>query len=126
MNVVPDALSRAQNCNVFLAMYVDNKSSHWNLDIPSTMAEILKAQSVDVGVSELKGRIGITDEVNRIRWEVQPGVLYRVSPCAAGTKYQLVGPASLTTTFINYLHKSPLGAHLGRMKTLQIILEVAW
>ncbi len=57
-------------------MYVDNKSSHWNLDIPSTMAEILKAQSLDAEVSELKGRIGITDEVKHIRWEVQQGVLY--------------------------------------------------
>ncbi|KAL1251055.1 hypothetical protein QQF64_018851 [Cirrhinus molitorella] len=107
-------------------MYVDDNSSHWNLDIPSTMEEILKAQSGDIEVSELKGRIGIMDDVNRIRWEVQQGLLYRVSPCAVGTKYQLVVPKSLTTTFINYFHNSPLGAHLGRMKTLQRILEVAW
>ncbi len=51
LNVGPDALSRVQNCYVSLAMYVDNKSSHWNLDIPSIVADILKAQSVDVGVS---------------------------------------------------------------------------
>lgn len=50
------------------------------------MAEILKTQSKDVEVSELKGRLRIMDDVNRIRWEVQQGVLYRVSPCAACTK----------------------------------------
>lgn len=103
-------------------MYVDEKSSHWNLDIPSTMSEILKAQSKDVEVSELKGRLEIMDDVNRIRWEVQQGVLYRVSPCATCTKYQLVVPKSLTTTIISYFHNSPLGL----LKTLLKILEVAW
>lgn len=81
---MPDALLRAQHCNISLAIYVDDKSSHWHLDIPSTMAKILKAQSRDVEVSELKGRIGITDDVNRVSWEVQQGVLYGVSPCDAG------------------------------------------
>lgn len=52
------------------------------------MAEILKAQSENVEVSELKGEaIEIMDDVNCIRWEVQQEVLYRVSPCAACTKY---------------------------------------
>lgn len=51
------------------------------------MAEILKAQSENVEVRELKGRLEIMDDVNCIRWEVQQEVLYRVSPCAACTKY---------------------------------------
>lgn len=114
MNVVP------------LTTYVGGKTSHWNLELPSTLAEILKAQSEDVEVSELKGKIGTKDDANRIGWEVQHGVLYRVVPYATGTKYQLVVPKFLTITFINYFHNNPLGAHLGRMKMLLKILEVAW
>lgn len=45
MNVVPDALSRTQSCNVSLAVFVGDQSSHWNLDIPSTIEENTKSSS---------------------------------------------------------------------------------
>lgn len=49
------------------------------------MAEILKAQSEDVEVNELKGGLGVSDDINRIRWEVQQALCcgYKVPASSA-------------------------------------------
>lgn len=126
MNVVPDALSRSVEDHAVLAAYVV-KTSLWNFNLPSSLAEIQVAQEQDEQIKELMEKVDGKDEKSdRIRWEIQQGVLYRIIPNADGVKYQLVVPKSLTPTFLGYFHDNPLGAHLGKMKTLLKILEVAW
>lgn len=127
MNAVPDALSRAggEKHSAVLATYVAGKP--WKLDLPSTLAEIASAQAKDDGLSELKAQA--TSQVSRsdrIRWEIHEDVLYRVLPYAEGEKYQLVVPKELKPLFLDYFHNNPLRAHMGRMKTLLRVLEVAW
>ncbi|KAI2644373.1 Retrovirus-related Pol polyprotein from transposon 17.6 [Labeo rohita] len=127
MNVVPDALSRCSQEQAMVAVCVDKRTSIGNFELSTSLAEIAEAQEQDEHIKELMAKVDMKNEPsNRMRWEIQQGLLYRVMPYAGGGKYQLVVPKSLVLTFIDYFHNNPLGAHLGRMKTLLKILEVAW
>lgn len=127
MNVVPDALSRSSQDQAIVAACVPKRTSPWIFELPTSLAEIAEAQGQDERIKELMDKVDRKDEQSdRLRWEIQQGVLYRVVPYAGGGKYQLVVPKSLVLTFIDYFHNNPLGAHLGKMKTLLKILEVAW
>ncbi|KAK7925190.1 hypothetical protein WMY93_007500 [Mugilogobius chulae] len=128
LNAAPDALSRAfdpptLDLTPCLAISTKNCS-----DLPVTMAEIAQAQTNDHKVCELKAeKTKTTKDSSRISFVAQQGVLYRRVPLKDhGEKHQLVVPESLVPVFLRYFHDNPLGGHLGQLKTLLRVLEVAW
>ncbi|KAL7866093.1 hypothetical protein SRHO_G00113400 [Serrasalmus rhombeus] len=130
MNMVPDALSRSTHLldPVLVATCGTKNPLIWNPMLPVSLAEITLAQGEDDYIKGLKDQCNTScAPKDRIRWEIQQDLLYRALPYGeGGVKYQLVVPKSLSVPFLKYFHDSPLGAHLGRMKTLLRILEVAW
>ncbi|KAL6478664.1 hypothetical protein MHYP_G00120970 [Metynnis hypsauchen] len=131
MNVVPDALSRAvePDQSPMMASYVStDTTTAYTVDLPTSLAEIAHAQKQDPEVREMRAKeADIGKQKERIGWDILQDVLYRTIPIkGAGWKYQLVVPKEMTTSFLHYFHDNPLGGHLGRLKTLLRILEVAW
>lgn len=125
-NIVPDALSRAVPPPSSAAAYVAGTASS-SSDMPSTLAEIREAQEGDPEVMDLAKQADTDPRPDRISFTMLQGLLYRSSLVKeGGNNYQLVVPKSLIPTFLSYFHDHPLGRHLGRLKTLLRILEVAW
>lgn len=121
-NIVPDALSRAatlERGNICLA------AANW-CDLPCSFQDIAKAQKESTMCEQVKESC-ISTKMGRVQYQEQQGVLYRGVPSKfGGYNYQLVVPELMTVQFLDYFHSSPFGGHLGRMKTLRRILEVAW
>ncbi|KAL6461592.1 hypothetical protein MHYP_G00297360 [Metynnis hypsauchen] len=123
-NTVPDALSRAPSVvegNVCVAM----AKTYW-CDLPTSLHDIAIAQKNSQICEQVKETHQST-KMGRVHYQEQQGVLYRGVPSRfGGFNYQLVVPEEMTGQFLRYFHNSPFGGHLGRMKTLRKILEVAW
>lgn len=95
-------------------------------DLPVTMHDIEKAQSADAMCEDLR-QPDVDPTPGCIGYKEQQGVLYRVVPSKHGVfNYQLEVLIELKPQFLTYFHDSPFGSHLGRIKTLLNILEVAW
>ena len=128
-NIVPDALSRApqpgnQSSEEACVAVVATKS-YWS-NLPTSLQDIGKAQDSDTLCQELVHSV-CEPTPGRIHYQLQQGVLYRGVPSKyGGFNYQMVVPAVLIPEFLAYFHDSPFGGHLGRMKTLLKVLEVAW
>ena len=128
LNMVPDALSRAITPppGLMAPCVSVTKAKIW-ADIPSSMGEISQAQAKDDDLTSLRPVTDSDDRTDRIGFEEHQGVLYRRLPSTeGGAKYQLAVPKSMVNDFLGYYHDNPLGGHLGRMKTLLKIMDVAW
>ncbi|KAL2096828.1 hypothetical protein ACEWY4_006035 [Coilia grayii] len=94
--------------------------------LQSSLQEVEEAQTKDGLCQDLVQSVA-DPTPGRIHFHLQQGVLYRGVPSKyGGYNYQMVVPAVLIPEFLAYFHDSPFGGHLGRMETLQKILEVAW
>lgn len=121
LNQVPDALSRiypARSEGVLPCMVITR--SKLTTDLPHNLSEIAKAQASDPDIPSLKKRNqDLPQKPGRIQMEEHQGILYRRVPLKQdGHKFQMVVP--------QVFHDNPLGGHLGRLKTLMRVLEVAW
>lgn len=96
-------------------------------DLPHNLSEIAKAQAIDPDIPSLQNNShDLLSKPGRIRMEEHQGILYRRVPLKQeGYKFQVVVPQALKS-FLQYFHDNPLGGHLGRLKTLMRVLEVAW
>lgn len=125
-NIVPDALSRAVAPTASAAAYVAVTAGVVS-DLPSSLMEIRKAQEEDAEVMDLRKGANADGRPGRIGYVTLQGVVYRRSPTKEqGVKHQLVVPKSLVPVFLTYFHDRPTSGHLGRLKTLLRILDVAW
>ena len=126
-NIVPDVLSRAVSPHNTSAAFVALNISRDPSDLPASLADIREAQEKDPEVMELANVDSVTNRPGRVGFTCVQGLPYRKSPVKdEGDKYQLVVPKTLVPCFLEYLHNHPLSGHLGRLKTLLRILEVAW
>jgi hypothetical protein len=127
LNVAPDALSRAHEPLSIQPSPCWAVAARSHSELPTTLAEIAQEQEKDPRVTELQPDNSQVCPPNRISFVMHQGVLYRRIPLSdQGEKCQLVVPQSLVPEFLWYFHDNPLGGHLGRLKTLLRILEVAW
>ncbi len=103
-------------------------ASHYLSTLPHSLEEIAEAQGLDNTIAHLQSGIQPRSAKEQpITFEDHQGVWYcKVSLKNKGEKCQLVVPQTLRTDFMHYYHGNPLGGHLGQLKTLLKILEVAW
>uniref|UniRef100_A0A3B3BX27 Gypsy retrotransposon integrase-like protein 1 n=1 Tax=Oryzias melastigma TaxID=30732 RepID=A0A3B3BX27_ORYME len=126
-NIVPDALSRSVTGPLSSQAYAAVLSSTCSADLPTSLAEIREAQQTDSEVKDWLKEAEMGRKPDRIGFCMKQGLLYRHSPVTdGGDKYQLVVPKRLVPGFLDYFHNNPLSGHLGRLKTLLKILEIAW
>ncbi len=124
----PDALSRvSEPASSHAVPCLSITSHHWST-LPHSLEEIAKAQGMDNTITHLhSGLQPRSAKEQPITFEDHQGVWYRKVPLKnKGGKYQLVVPQSMRTNFMHYYHDNPLGCHLGQLKTLLKIIEVAW
>lgn len=129
LNQVPDALSRVYQPHSegrIPCMVVTR--SKFTTDLPHDLSEIAKAQAIDPDIPSLKkNNHDLLQKPGRIKMEEHQGILYRRVPLKQdGYKFQVVVPQALVKSFLQYFHDNALGGHLGRLKTLMRVLEVAW
>ncbi len=109
LNMGPDALSMVcEPASSHAVPCLSINSHHWST-LPHSLEEIAKAQ-------------GMGNTITHLHSGLQP----RSAKEQPISKYQLMAPQSMRTNFMHYYHDNPLGGHLGQLKTLLKIIEVAW
>lgn len=95
--------------------------------LPVNLSDLATVQGEDVEVIEMSKKADAqVDVVNtRVRYVYENGLFRSIPSSHYGEKLQLVIPASLRNEFLQYAHDNPLSGHLGRMKTLLRLMEVA-
>ncbi len=131
-NVVPDVLSRSMEPEATsgrLTVLKAMKSPVQPAILPVNLSYLATAQSEDSEVQELSKKADAQVDVDntRVRYVYENALLFRSVPSSHyGEKLQLVIPASLRNEFLQYAHDNHLSGHLGRMKTLLRLMEVAY
>lgn len=126
-NVVPDALSRAPvGLTSQLMVYQVDKDHKCTL--PVDWMDIAAAQQDDPETQGIMKDIQRGNQkLGRIAYVMENGFLFRAVPLKqGGQKLQLFIPSKMRAQFLRYFHDSPLSGHLGRLKTLLRLLEVAY
>lgn len=131
-NLVPDVLSRAQE-NItpsdMLAVVPTTKSKALPANIPVDLIQIATAQQKDIEIQALIGKASsqMGHDPSRVHYALENGILFRSVPDGQkGQKLQVVIPLSHFKEFLEYAHDNPLSGHLGRLKTLLRLLEIAY
>lgn len=129
LNNLPNALSHAIPEPAGIAACTSKVSRQEPPSFPVDLDVIAHTQKDDEALSGYwKMAVEVdTSCTERIAFEVRQDVLCRQIPSKKqGAQYQLVIPAKLVPSVLAPFHDSPLAGHLGRLKTLLSILEVAW
>ena len=126
-NVVPDSLSRClpeANLCLFTRLQSDPKEE----DLPISWEEIGKQQKEDPALQSLwQAANDTTKSPDRTQYVERNGYLFRSTMSDQdGQILQLVIPTELRSKFLLFAHDNPLSGHLGRMKTLRRLLNVAY
>ncbi|KAI2647680.1 Transposon Ty3-I Gag-Pol polyprotein [Labeo rohita] len=112
-----------------LAVVEATKSKALPTNVPVDLNEIAAAQQKDVEIQELIGKASsqMDRDPAQVHYSLENGILFRSVPDGLkGQKLQLVIPQSYREEFLQYAHDNPLSGHLGRLKTLLRLLEIAY
>ncbi|KAL6455309.1 hypothetical protein MHYP_G00362600 [Metynnis hypsauchen] len=98
------------------------------LSFPVDWAEIAKAQSEDASLDSMwTDAKSHKPQEDRICFVIKHGILFRSVPNKQqGQTLQMVVPVANRRAILQYAHDSSLGGHLGRMKTLLRLLDLAY
>lgn len=127
-NVVPDILSRVHNhTQEMIAVIKTTDVLPNNMEVD--LAQIATDQQRDPELQELIQEAQCKDvaDPTRVHYVMQNGFLFRSLPKGQqGQKLQLMIPSSQSEALLHYAHDSLLSGHLGRLKTLLKLLDIAY
>uniref|UniRef100_A0A3B1JJM2 Gypsy retrotransposon integrase-like protein 1 n=1 Tax=Astyanax mexicanus TaxID=7994 RepID=A0A3B1JJM2_ASTMX len=126
-NIVPDTLSRIPDRmteGVMAPCQVTGSSD----GLPVDWAEIARAQEVDGTLQPQRDETGNQEtRKDRIHFVTKNDILFRAVPNQQlGHTLQVVVPVQHREAFLQYAHDNPLSGHLGQMKTLLRLLNIAY
>lgn len=131
-NVVPDVLSRSLESTATSGMVTVVKAIKSTVNpanLPVDLSQLSSAQQGDSEIQELSKKADpqMSCDPTRVHYVHENGLLFRSVPGGLrGEKLQLLIPANFREEFLQYAHDNPLSGHLGQMKTLLRLMEVAY
>lgn len=126
-NVIPDTLLRGMEDEIPGTIALSQAVSAPG-NLPLNWEDIDRGQKEDVSLQHLWDEAKIDDaNQNRIRYVIQNGYLFRCAVNKEGSQvFQVIIPTQYREQCLQFVHANPLFGHLGRMKTLRRLLEVAY
>ena len=127
-NVVPDTLSRIIPVSKEGMVATCQATASHQLSFPIDWAEIAKAQVEDSTLDPMRRDAkGDKPRTDRICFIIKNGILFRSVPNQQqGQTLQVVVPTAQRRAILQYAHDASLGGHLGKMKTLMRLLDMAY
>lgn len=126
-NVIPDTLLRGMEEEIPETIALSQAVSAPG-NLPLNWEDIERGQKEDVSLQHLWDEAKIDDaNQNRICYVIQNGYLFRCAVNKEGSQvFQVIIPTQYREQCLQFVHANPLFGHLGRMKTLRRLLEVAY